>query len=75
MKKFLKHPEPTESDLTGPHYWRSLDELAESSGFKEYLHREFPEGASEIEGVNRRQFMKVMSATFAFAGMGLAGCR
>jgi molybdopterin-containing oxidoreductase family iron-sulfur binding subunit len=75
MKKFLKHPEPNESDLKGPHYWRSLDELAETDGFKEYLHREFPEGASEIEGVNRRQFMKVMSASFAFAGVGLTGCR
>ncbi len=75
MKKFLKHPEPSESDLKGPHYWRSLDELAETDGFKEYLHREFPEGASEFDGVNRRQFMKVMSASFAFAGIGLTGCR
>ncbi|MCB1122393.1 MAG: TAT-variant-translocated molybdopterin oxidoreductase, partial [Verrucomicrobiae bacterium] len=75
MKKILKHPEPTESDLKGPHYWRSLDELAETEGFKEFLHREFPEGASELAGVNRRSFMKVMSASFAFAGIGLAGCR
>ena len=42
MNKFLKHPEPNESDLKGPHYWRSLDELAETDGFKAYLHREFP---------------------------------
>lgn len=75
MKKFLKHPEPSVSDLKGPHYWKSLDELAETDGFKDYLHREFPEGASELDGVNRRQFMKVMSASFAFAGIGLAGCR
>jgi len=75
MKKRFHHPKPSENDLVGPQYWRSLDELAESPGFKEYLEREFPEGASELEGVNRRQFLKVMSASFAFAGVGLAGCR
>jgi len=75
MKKRFHHPEPSEKDLVGPQYWRSLDELAETPGFQEYLEREFPEGASELDGVNRRQFLKVMSASFAFAGVGLAGCR
>ena len=67
MKKILKHPEPSESDLQGPHYWRSLDELAQTPGFQAFLHREFPQGASELGGVDRRQFLKVMSASFAFA--------
>lgn len=75
MNKFLKHPEPSDSDLKGPNYWRSLDELAETPGFKEYVEREFPEGAAESNGVNRRHFMKIMSASFAFGGLGLAGCR
>lgn len=75
MKKILIHPEPTDSDLRGPHYWRSLDELADTPGFQAYLQREFPEGAAELRGVNRRHFLKVMSASFAFAGVGLAGCR
>ena len=75
MKKILKHPEPSDSDLQGPHYWRSLDELAQTPGFQAFLHREFPQGASELGGVDRRQFLKVMSASFAFAGVGLAGCR
>ncbi|MBH55351.1 MAG: hydrogenase [Opitutaceae bacterium] len=75
MKKFLKNPQPNDSGLKGPRYWRSLDELMESDGFKEYVYREFPEGASELDGVNRRQFLKVMSASFAFAGIGLTGCR
>lgn len=75
MKKFLKNPLRKDSGLKGPHYWKSLDELMETDGFKEYLHREFPEGASELDGVNRRQFLKVMSASFAFAGIGLTGCR
>ena len=75
MKKILKHPEPTDSDLQGPHYWKSLDELADTPGFQAYLQREFPSGAAELRGVDRRQFLKVMSASFAFAGVGLAGCR
>jgi molybdopterin-containing oxidoreductase family iron-sulfur binding subunit len=64
--------------LTGRRYWRSLDELADTPEFKDWLHREFPQGASELEdGQNRRQFLKIMSASFALAGLGLAGagCR
>jgi molybdopterin-containing oxidoreductase family iron-sulfur binding subunit len=63
---------------TGRRYWRSLDELAETPEFKDWLHREFPQGASEmVDGQNRRQFLKIMSASFALAGLGLAGagCR
>ena len=36
--------------LTGRRYWRSLDELADTPEFKEWLHREFPQGASELDG-------------------------
>jgi molybdopterin-containing oxidoreductase family iron-sulfur binding subunit len=64
--------------LTGRRYWRSLDELADTPEFKDWLHREFPQGASEMaDGQNRRQFLKIMSASFALAGLGLAGagCR
>ncbi len=60
---------------TGPRYWRSLDDLAETPAFKDWIEREFPSGASEIEGVNRRQFMKVMAASFGLAGLGMSGCR
>jgi len=60
---------------TGPKYWRSLDELAGTPGFKAQLEREFPEGASELDGVDRRHFMKIMAASFALGGVGLAGCR
>ena len=59
--------------MTGPRYWRSLDELAGTPGFKAALDREFPEGADSIEGVDRRQFMKIMAASFALGGVGLAG--
>ncbi len=71
-------PTSAQPAVTGRHYWRSLDELADTPEFKEWLHREFPQGASEFEdGVSRRHFVKIMSASFALAGLGVmgAGCR
>lgn len=72
MKRKFDHPA---APANGPRYWRSLDELAATPGFREQLAREFPDGASSIEGVDRRQFMKIMAASFALGGIGLAGCR
>jgi molybdopterin-containing oxidoreductase family iron-sulfur binding subunit len=63
------------SEFSGPRYWKSLDDLAETPAFTDWVEREFPAGASEMEGVNRRQFMKVMAASFGLAGLGMAGCR
>jgi MoCo/4Fe-4S cofactor protein with predicted Tat translocation signal len=65
------------SSATGRRYWRSLDEVADTPEFKEWLHREFPQGASELDGSNRRHFLKIMAASFAFAGVATlgAGCR
>ena len=60
---------------SGSRYWKSLDDLAETPAFKDWVEREFPAGAAEIEGVNRRQFMKVMAASFGLAGLGMTGCR
>jgi molybdopterin-containing oxidoreductase family iron-sulfur binding subunit len=75
MKRKVEHPAPSKREKNGPRYWRSLDELAATPGFKAAMEREFPEGASSLEGVDRRQFMKIMAASFALGGMGLAGCR
>jgi molybdopterin-containing oxidoreductase family iron-sulfur binding subunit len=75
MKRKFNHPAPTERELAGPKYWRSLDELAATPGFQAQLEREFPEGASELKGVDRRHFLKIMAASFALGGLGLAGCR
>ena len=76
MKIKLSHPEPKQGEPTGPRYWRSLDDLAESAGFKQWLYREFPRGAAELEaGVDRRHFIKIMAASFGLAGLGLTGCR
>src|SRR3984957_14583105 len=66
------------NSTSGKRYWRSMDELADTPEFKDWLHREFPQGASEFtDDVSRRHFLKIMSASFAFAGLGLAGagCR
>ena len=63
-------PEPD----TGRQYWRSLDQLAERPEFRQWLEREFPAGASEwTDPVTRRHFMKIMSASFMLAGLGVAG--
>jgi MoCo/4Fe-4S cofactor protein with predicted Tat translocation signal len=52
-------------------YWRSLGELADTPEFREYLHREFPEHASEWnDPKGRRNFLKLMSASLALAGVG-----
>jgi len=72
MKRQFDHSAPA---APGPKYWRSLDELADTPGFREHLAREFPEGAAELNSVDRRQFMKLMAASFALGGLGLAGCR
>jgi molybdopterin-containing oxidoreductase family iron-sulfur binding subunit len=58
----------------GPTYWRSLDELADTPAFRQWLQSEFPHlPAGFVDGPSRRQFLKLMGASLAFAG--LAGCR
>src|SRR6201994_1538851 len=55
---------------SGPQYWRSLEELAQTDGFDEMLHREFPRQASVLpEGASRRDFLKLMGASMALAGL------
>jgi molybdopterin-containing oxidoreductase family iron-sulfur binding subunit len=54
----------------GPQYWRSLESIAETPEFQEYLHREFPANASEwLDPSGRRTFLKLMSASLALAGV------
>src|SRR6186997_2087958 len=74
MKRILQHPtEP----LTGKKYWRSLGQLADTPEFRGWLEREFPQGASELSGgdLSRRNFLKLMGASTALAGLGLSACR
>jgi molybdopterin-containing oxidoreductase family iron-sulfur binding subunit len=57
----------------GKTYWRSLEAVADTPEFQEYLHREFPQNATEwLDPVGRRSFLKLMSASLALAGVGSA---
>jgi molybdopterin-containing oxidoreductase family iron-sulfur binding subunit len=60
----------------GRRYWRSLNELADTPELAEYVQREFPSQAGEWhDPVSRRNFIKLMGASLALAGVGLnAGC-
>ena len=56
--------------LEGRTYWRSLEELADTPAFREYVGREFPDQASEFtDPAGRRQFLKLMGASLALAGV------
>jgi molybdopterin-containing oxidoreductase family iron-sulfur binding subunit len=71
-------PPPCPEPESGRTYWRSLDQLTARPEFRQWLEREFPQGASEWDDpLTRRHFMRIMSASFMFAGLGLAatGCR
>ena len=60
-------------DLRGKEYWRSLEELSRSDVFDDFMHQEFPQQAIPLsKGVDRRDFMKLMGASVAMAG--LAAC-
>jgi MoCo/4Fe-4S cofactor protein with predicted Tat translocation signal len=61
-------------DLRGKEYWRSLEELArEKDSFNAFFQQEFPQQALPLEkGVDRRDFLKLMGASVAMAG--LAAC-
>ena len=59
---------------SGKQYWRSLEELKDTPQFREFLEREFPQGAEEMGNEwSRRSFLTLMGASMALAG--LAGCR
>jgi len=58
------------SSNRGPRYWKSLEEVAETEEFREFLQFEFPQGAEQwADPAGRRQFLKLMGASLALAGL------
>jgi MoCo/4Fe-4S cofactor protein with predicted Tat translocation signal len=70
-------PEPAALEgLRGKRYWRTLQELADPEGFAKAFQHEHDDHDEPAENwhpcMNRRQFLSLMGASMALAG--LAGC-
>jgi len=62
--------------IAGRKAWRSTDELADTSEFRDFVEREFPAGVTEMLTSSRRTFLQLMGASVALAGAAtLPGCR
>jgi len=57
----------------GKTYWRSLEDLAGDPALRAFAEREFPEEADALSAPSRREFLKLMGASVALAGM--TACR
>ncbi|MES2996304.1 MAG: TAT-variant-translocated molybdopterin oxidoreductase [Verrucomicrobiota bacterium] len=77
-KRIWQHPEIPADETTIS--WRSMGQLEDTPSFRNWLEREFPRGAAEMANeeemeTSRRSFLKLMGASTALAGFGLASCR
>lgn len=59
----------------GQVYWRSLDQLADTAEFREFVLKTYPASMSELldGAIDRRKFLTLMAASLSLAG--LTGCR
>ncbi|HEX4340198.1 MAG TPA: TAT-variant-translocated molybdopterin oxidoreductase [Polyangiaceae bacterium] len=67
---------PVSKKSDKPTYWRSIAELEGRPEFEQFLEHEFAEPVSDLPPTSdeRRRFMQIMGASFAFAGL-TTGCR
>jgi MoCo/4Fe-4S cofactor protein with predicted Tat translocation signal len=77
-KRIWHHPEVPAGETTVA--WRSVGQLQDTADFRQWMDREFPQGAAELANeeqveTSRRSFMKLMGASTALAGFGMAACR
>ncbi|GAA5131125.1 TAT-variant-translocated molybdopterin oxidoreductase [Luteolibacter yonseiensis] len=77
-KRIWHHPETPAGDHTVA--WRSAGQLEDTAEFRQWMDREFPQGAAElsnpeVDETSRRSFLKLMGASTALAGFGMAACR
>jgi len=73
MRDHILSLQDSETPRKGKKYWRSLEELADTPEFREFVAREFPQQAEGWnDPIERRTFIKLMGASLALAGM--TGC-
>ena len=77
-KRILQHPAVPAGETTVA--WRSAGQLEDTAEFRQWLDREFPRAAAEMTNeedaeTSRRSFLKIMGASTALAGFGMAACR
>ena len=70
----IDDPKSAEDDASGKRFWRSEADLEQSAAFQDVHQEEFRTGTSNPpEGASRRQFLQLMGASMAMAG--LTACR
>ncbi len=73
MRDHILSLQDSETPRTGKKYWRSLEELADTPQFRDFVAQEFPQQAEGWnDPIERRSFIKLMGASLALAG--LSGC-
>jgi MoCo/4Fe-4S cofactor protein with predicted Tat translocation signal len=72
MKRRIHHTSPPGSAAPNrPVLWSSIEELSDDPAFQAWVDVEYP-AAAEFAPTARREFLKLMGASFALAG--LTGC-